>query len=81
MNILLIQDQEEVRGRLVFWLENTFGTLVKEATSVERAIDILAKSGLPLPHADQATAGSPAAAKGPPADERAKPGLEGKQKP
>jgi hypothetical protein len=48
---------------------------------VERAIDILAKSGLPLPHADQATAGSPAAAKGSPADQRAKPGLEGKQKP
>ena len=49
---------------------------------VERAIDILAKSGLPVAHADEAKAGPPAAAKGSTAsEERAKPDPEGKRKP
>lgn len=49
---------------------------------VERAIDILARSGLPVPHADQPPAGSPVPVKESsiPA-ERTKPDLEGKQKP
>jgi HD-GYP domain-containing protein (c-di-GMP phosphodiesterase class II) len=48
LNILLLQDQIEVREKLVFWLENTYGAFIREAASIEQAVELLKENDPPF---------------------------------